>query len=57
MTAEVEGIPEPKVQFYKDGKEIKQNERVKLVKEAEKYSLVIEKTSLTDTGWRFCYIQ
>ncbi|XP_050295068.1 obscurin-like isoform X13 [Anthonomus grandis grandis] len=50
MTVEIEGIPEPKVQFYKDGKEIKQTDRIKIVKEGEKYSLVMEKTSLTDTG-------
>lgn len=50
MTAEIEGIPEPKVQFYKDGKEIKQSERVKIVKEGEKHTLVMEKTTLTDTG-------
>lgn len=50
MTADIEGIPEPKVQFYKDGKEIKQSERVKIVKEGEKHTLVVEKTTLTDTG-------
>ncbi|XP_060519331.1 obscurin isoform X9 [Cylas formicarius] len=50
MTAEIEGIPQPKVQFYKDGKEIKQSERVKIVQEGEQYSLVLEKTSLKDTG-------
>lgn len=50
MTVEIEGIPEPKVQFYKDGKEIKASERVKIVKEGEKYSLVMEKSALTDSG-------
>ena len=50
MTVEIEGIPEPKVQFYKDGKEVKQSERVKIVKEGEKHSLVMEKSSLVDTG-------
>ncbi|KAL1518226.1 hypothetical protein ABEB36_001883 [Hypothenemus hampei] len=50
MTAEIEGIPAPRVQFYKDGKEIKQNERVKIVKEGESYSLVMEKTHLSDSG-------
>ncbi|XP_076264329.1 obscurin isoform X29 [Rhynchophorus ferrugineus] len=50
MTVEIEGIPEPKVQFYKDGKEVKESQRVKIVKEGEKHNLVIEKTSLSDTG-------
>ncbi|XP_066148174.1 obscurin isoform X4 [Euwallacea fornicatus] len=50
MTAEVEGIPEPKVQFYKDGKEIKKSERIEIVKEGEKHSLVVEKTAISDTG-------
>lgn len=55
MTVEIEGIPEPKVQFYKDGKEIKASERVKIVKEGEKYSLVMEKSALTDSG-SFVYL-
>ncbi|KAF7281172.1 hypothetical protein GWI33_005044 [Rhynchophorus ferrugineus] len=50
MTVEIEGIPEPKVQFYKDGKEVKESQRVKIVKEGEKHNLVIEKTSLSDSG-------
>ncbi|XP_066256138.1 obscurin isoform X9 [Euwallacea similis] len=50
MTAEVEGIPEPKVQFYKDGKEIKKSERIEIIKEGEKHSLVMEKTAISDTG-------
>lgn len=50
MTVEIEGIPEPTVQFYKDGQEIKENDRYKIVKEGIKYSVIINKTILKDTG-------
>lgn len=46
----IEGTPKPTVQFYKDGKEIKSSERVKVVEEGEKHTLVIEKTTLKDSG-------
>lgn len=46
----IEGTPKPTVQFYKDGKELKSSERVKLVEEGEKHTLVIEKTTLKDSG-------
>ncbi|KAJ8950645.1 hypothetical protein NQ318_010845 [Aromia moschata] len=50
VEVEVEGTPKPKVQFYKDGKVIKESERVKISEAAEKHTLVFEKTSLTDAG-------
>ncbi|KAJ8919920.1 hypothetical protein NQ315_006449 [Exocentrus adspersus] len=50
MDVEVEGIPKPKIQFYKDGKVVKESERVKVAESGEKHSLIIEKTSLKDTG-------
>lgn len=50
MTVEIDGIPEPNVQFYKDGQEIKENDRFKIVKEGNKYSVIINKTILKDTG-------
>lgn len=46
----VEGNPQPTVQFYKDGKELKSSERVKIIEEGEKHTLVIEKSTLKDTG-------
>ncbi|XP_018567720.1 obscurin isoform X4 [Anoplophora glabripennis] len=50
MDVEVEGIPKPTVQFYKDGKIIKESDRIKIEESGEKHTLVIEKTSLKDTG-------
>lgn len=50
MDVEVEGIPKPTIQFYKDGKVIKESERIKIEESGEKHTLVIEKTSLKDTG-------
>lgn len=46
----MEGIPKPSVQFYKDGKIIKQTDKVKIVESGDKHTLVFEKTSLNDTG-------
>ncbi|CAH1180870.1 unnamed protein product [Phyllotreta striolata] len=50
MEVEVEGIPKPTVQFYKDGKVIKQTENIKIIESGEKHTLQIEKTSLKDSG-------
>lgn len=50
VDVEVEGIPKPTVEFYKDGKLIKESERVKIVESGEKHTLVFEKSSLNDTG-------
>lgn len=46
----IEGVPKPTVKYLKNGKEIKKSERVKFVEEGDKYSLVIQKTSIKDTG-------
>ncbi|XP_023017381.2 obscurin isoform X4 [Leptinotarsa decemlineata] len=50
MDVEVEGIPKPTIQFYKNGKVIKQSQHIKVVESGEKHSLVIEKTNLKDSG-------
>lgn len=50
MTLEISGQPKPTVKFYKDGKEIAKSDRIKIVEEGEKYSLVIDKTKLDDAG-------
>jgi hypothetical protein len=50
VPVELEGHPKPTVIFYKDGKEIKKDERVKVVEEGDKIVLVIEKTTLKDTA-------
>ncbi|VEN40592.1 unnamed protein product [Callosobruchus maculatus] len=47
---EIEGIPEPKVQFWKDGKIIKETEDIKIEKSGNKHTLVFKKTSLKDKG-------
>lgn len=50
VPVEIEGTPKPTVVFYKDGKEIKQDERIKIVEEGDEVVLVIEKTVLKDSG-------
>ncbi|KAK9877930.1 hypothetical protein WA026_020153 [Henosepilachna vigintioctopunctata] len=50
MTMTIEGVPKPTVKYMKNGKEIKQSGTIKFVEEGNKYSLVIEKTSIKDTG-------
>ncbi|KAL3285162.1 hypothetical protein HHI36_019282 [Cryptolaemus montrouzieri] len=50
MTMTIEGVPKPTVKYLKNGKEVKQSKGVKFVEEGDKYSLVIEKTSIKDTG-------
>ncbi|CAG9826982.1 unnamed protein product [Diabrotica balteata] len=47
---EIEGIPKPTIKFYKDGKVIKESEHIKVLESGEKHTLVIEKTSLKDSG-------
>ncbi|CAH1967608.1 unnamed protein product [Acanthoscelides obtectus] len=47
---EIEGIPEPKVQFWKDGKVIKETENIKIEKSGNKHALVFKKVSLNDKG-------
>ncbi|XP_066993446.2 obscurin isoform X3 [Anabrus simplex] len=51
VTVEIEGMPLPDVKWYKDGQQIKQSERVKVVKESsQSYTLSISKSKLEDTG-------
>lgn len=51
MTVEIEGTPAPDVAFYKDGVQIKDSERIKIVKESEEvYKITIKDAKLTDTG-------
>ncbi|KAI5632857.1 immunoglobulin i-set domain-containing protein [Phthorimaea operculella] len=51
VTVEVEGVPAPEVTFYKDGVEIKSNERIKIVKKSDEvYEIIIKDAKLTDTG-------
>lgn len=50
MDVEVEGIPKPTIQFYKDGKVVKESDRIKIVESGDKHTLVIEKTTLKDSG-------
>lgn len=50
LTVQVEGMPKPTVEFYKDGKVIKPSDRVKVVEEGDSITLVIEKTTLKDSG-------
>lgn len=47
---EVEGIPKPTVQFYKDGKEIVNSDHLKIIEEGNTYTIMIDKTTLKDTG-------
>lgn len=50
LSVEVEGIPKPKVEFYKDGKVIIPSDRTKIVEEGDSLTLIIEKTILKDSG-------
>ncbi|XP_075215544.1 obscurin isoform X3 [Lycorma delicatula] len=51
LTVDVEGIPKPTIQWYKDGLLIKKSDRVKMFEEAStEYTLLIEKSTLDDGG-------
>ncbi|XP_047105588.1 obscurin isoform X3 [Schistocerca piceifrons] len=51
MTVEVEGVPEPEIKWYKDGQQIVQTDRIKIIKEtSETYTLSITSTKLEDSG-------
>ncbi|XP_033609355.1 obscurin isoform X4 [Cryptotermes secundus] len=50
FTVEVEGMPVPEVKWLKEGQQISQSDRIKIVKEKETHSLTIEKARLEDTG-------
>lgn len=43
VDVEIEGIPAPKVQFYKDGKVIKTSENIKISESAEKHTITFQK--------------
>ncbi|CAH0545686.1 unnamed protein product [Brassicogethes aeneus] len=50
MEVDLEGTPKPTVAFYKDGKVVKKSDRIKILEEATKHTLVIEKSTLKDSG-------
>ncbi|XP_076165903.1 obscurin isoform X4 [Ptiloglossa arizonensis] len=51
MTLQIEGTPLPEVKWYKDGQEIKENDRISIIKEENDfYKLVIRNSKLTDAG-------
>lgn len=51
MTVEIEATPAPEVKWYKDGQEIKENDRISIEKEGnETYKLTIKNARLDDTG-------
>ncbi|XP_016767640.1 obscurin isoform X7 [Apis mellifera] len=51
MTVEIEATPAPEVKWYKDGQEIKENNRITIEREGnETYKLTIKNARLDDTG-------
>lgn len=51
MTVEIEATPAPEVKWYKDGQEIKENNRIIIEREGnETYKLTIKNARLDDTG-------
>ena len=54
MEVEIEGVPKPSVQFYKDGKVVKESENIKITEDGEKHVIIIKNTTLKDSGG-FCY--
>lgn len=51
MTVEIEATPVPEVKWYKDGQEMKENNRISVEKEGnETYKLTIRNARLEDTG-------
>ncbi|CAH1393217.1 unnamed protein product [Nezara viridula] len=50
LTIEVDANPKPVVTWYKDGKEVKESDHIKLIEEGNAFTLLIEKSSLHDIG-------
>ncbi|XP_017890129.1 obscurin isoform X5 [Ceratina calcarata] len=51
MMVQIEATPAPEVKWYKDGQEIRENDRVSIIKEdSETYKLIIKSGRLDDTG-------
>ncbi|XP_066901444.1 obscurin isoform X2 [Halyomorpha halys] len=50
LTIEVDANPKPVVTWYKDGKEVKESDHIKLIEEGNAFTLFIEKSSLHDIG-------
>ncbi|XP_022664923.1 obscurin-like isoform X9 [Varroa destructor] len=58
LDVEVEGLPEPDVKWYKDGQQVFNTERVKLVHQVDSasYALVVDKAKVDDAGSYTCVI-
>lgn len=51
MTVQIEATPAPEVKWYKDGQEIRENDRIRIVKEdSDTYKLIIKESRLDDAG-------
>lgn len=50
VSAEVDGIPKPDVQFLKEGREVEVSDHVEVVDNHPTYTLVLRNTTLKDTG-------
>lgn len=51
MTLQIEATPAPEVKWYKDGQEIRESDRISIVKEEnDTYKLVIKQARLDDAG-------
>lgn len=54
MSIEVSGMPDPTAKFYKDGKEIVEDDRIKLHQAGEYYLIKFSECHLSDTGVYSC---
>lgn len=50
MGVEVEGVPAPTCKFFKDGKEVKESERITFTSSEQTHYIEFNKTTLKDTG-------